>query len=155
VTHPSYSQLFPSCLIEAIVVVWKEPFSKLSVDTVRSAAHRAMLVSCQPAPPFASTSQHFYQPVHPDAQALLPFLPFDSKPFSATDDHTDAGREVLRSKRFACSFEGCGKTYARPGRLEEHVRSHTGEVRLFLPLLSLPSLTERMDGTATVPVQTV
>jgi len=31
-------------------------------------------------------------------------------------------------KRYKCTFEGCDKAYAKPSRLEEHERSHTGEV---------------------------
>ena len=32
-------------------------------------------------------------------------------------------------KRYACTYEGCDKAYSKPSRLEEHVRSHTGQVR--------------------------
>lgn len=31
-------------------------------------------------------------------------------------------------KRYSCTFEGCGKAYTKPSRLEEHERSHTGQV---------------------------
>jgi general transcription factor IIIA len=31
-------------------------------------------------------------------------------------------------KRFHCTFEGCDKAYSKPSRLQEHQRSHTGEV---------------------------
>lgn len=33
-----------------------------------------------------------------------------------------------RLKRYLCPHPGCHKCYTRPIRLEEHVRSHTGEV---------------------------
>lgn len=33
-----------------------------------------------------------------------------------------------RVKKFKCIFPGCDKSYTRPVRLEEHVRTHTGEV---------------------------
>lgn len=33
-------------------------------------------------------------------------------------------------KKFACTFEGCTKSYKKPSRLKEHERSHTGEVSL-------------------------
>lgn len=32
-----------------------------------------------------------------------------------------------RRSRYACTWEGCTKTYTRPVRLAEHMRSHTGE----------------------------
>jgi hypothetical protein len=32
-------------------------------------------------------------------------------------------------KKYNCTFEGCQKAYTKPTRLEEHKRSHTGEVR--------------------------
>ncbi|QRV73745.1 C2H2 zinc finger [Ceratobasidium sp. AG-Ba] len=31
------------------------------------------------------------------------------------------------AKPYACTHEGCGKSYRKPSRLEEHERSHTGE----------------------------
>jgi hypothetical protein len=31
-------------------------------------------------------------------------------------------------KKYFCTFTGCGKSYSKPCRLEEHERSHTGEV---------------------------
>lgn len=36
-----------------------------------------------------------------------------------------------RLKKFICPHEDCGKAYTRPVRLEEHIRSHTGEVHTF------------------------
>ncbi|KAL1746200.1 hypothetical protein HDZ31DRAFT_62460 [Schizophyllum fasciatum] len=30
-------------------------------------------------------------------------------------------------KRYACTYAGCDKAYTKPSRLEEHVRSHTGQ----------------------------
>ncbi|KAI0651729.1 hypothetical protein C8Q79DRAFT_897834 [Trametes meyenii] len=36
-------------------------------------------------------------------------------------------RTPKREKRYACSFEGCSKTYSKPSRLAEHERSHTGD----------------------------
>ena len=32
-------------------------------------------------------------------------------------------------KKYHCTYEGCTKSYTKPARLEEHKRSHTGEVR--------------------------
>ena len=34
-------------------------------------------------------------------------------------------------KKYHCTFSGCGKSYSKPCRLEEHERSHTGEVGAF------------------------
>ena len=33
-------------------------------------------------------------------------------------------------KRYQCTFPGCTKAYRKPVRLEEHERTHTGEVRV-------------------------
>ncbi|KAF9484507.1 hypothetical protein BDN70DRAFT_872537 [Pholiota conissans] len=30
-------------------------------------------------------------------------------------------------KRYCCTYDGCGKAYTKPSRLEEHERSHTGQ----------------------------
>lgn len=41
-----------------------------------------------------------------------------------------------RKKRYACSWEGCDKTYTKPCRLEEHFRVHTGDVSLLFRSLA-------------------
>jgi len=60
---------------------------------------------------------------------------------SATDDEEDDNSPVNtpftpltprspappRAKVHKCAIEGCGKAFNRPARLEEHIRSHTGE----------------------------
>lgn len=33
-------------------------------------------------------------------------------------------------KRYHCTFDGCSKSYRKPSRLEEHERTHTGEVSI-------------------------
>lgn len=35
-------------------------------------------------------------------------------------------------KKYRCTFDGCEKAYTKPCRLEEHERSHTGEVSSLL-----------------------
>jgi hypothetical protein len=42
-------------------------------------------------------------------------------------------------KRYQCTFSGCGKSYSKPCRLEEHERSHTGEVGVFVKNLRVRS----------------
>lgn len=39
----------------------------------------------------------------------------------------------VSKKVFKCEFQGCGKSYKKPSRLQEHERSHTGEVRIACP----------------------
>lgn len=39
------------------------------------------------------------------------------------------GKLVIdNAKRYRCTLDGCIKSYRKPSRLEEHERSHTGEV---------------------------
>jgi hypothetical protein len=39
------------------------------------------------------------------------------------------GKLLLNSNRiYKCTFDGCEKSYTKPCRLEEHERSHTGDV---------------------------
>ena len=38
-------------------------------------------------------------------------------------------------KKYHCTFSGCQKMYAKPCRLEEHERSHTGEVGISFQVL--------------------
>ncbi|KAI5796054.1 hypothetical protein FPQ18DRAFT_289701 [Pyronema domesticum] len=49
----------------------------------------------------------------------------------ATQPSTPADKKKViskpREKKFACTYEGCTKAFTRPCRLQEHVRSHTGE----------------------------
>lgn len=40
-----------------------------------------------------------------------------------------------RVKKYACTHPSCLKAFTRPVRLEEHQRTHTGEVCSFLSLL--------------------
>lgn len=36
----------------------------------------------------------------------------------------------VKNKKYMCTHDGCMKAYTKPARLEEHLRSHTGEVGL-------------------------
>ncbi len=40
----------------------------------------------------------------------------------------------LKKKIWACVFEGCGKSFNKRSKLDEHHRTHTGEVRKTLHL---------------------
>lgn len=48
---------------------------------------------------------------------------------SASSSNAPPTRPKLarRQTRYFCTWEGCVKSYAKPVRLEEHLRSHTGE----------------------------
>src|SRR5882762_4859297 len=35
---------------------------------------------------------------------------------------------VNTKKKYRCTYQGCTKAYTKPSRLEEHERSHTGDV---------------------------
>lgn len=52
------------------------------------------------------------------------------------------GKVVFDEKRrYRCVFQGCDKSYTKPCRLEEHERTHTGEVRMSITLYKNKLLT--------------
>ena len=57
------------------------------------------------------------------------------------NDENEESNCVERRKKIrgshSCTFPGCGKTFSRPYRLEQHNRSHTGEVSILIPLIFL------------------
>ncbi|CAG7950198.1 unnamed protein product [Penicillium nalgiovense] len=77
-----------------------------------------------------------YEETHSDAEYSAPGTPSlmsedmdgsPATPFSAT-----SSRQIFPSERkmLPCPFEGCDKSYNRPARLQEHIRSHNNE-RIF------------------------
>ena len=71
------------------------------------------------------------QPPTPGAAMLIhtqPVASSSSKPIEAASPVGTLSLSGGRVKKFVCTVEGCGKAYTRPVRLEEHVRTHTGEV---------------------------
>jgi hypothetical protein len=53
-----------------------------------------------------------------------------------SDQHPHQG--ARKQPKYFCHWEGCQKSYTKPVRLEEHVRSHTNEVfPLYLRLVNL------------------
>jgi hypothetical protein len=55
--------------------------------------------------------------VSPKKRRRVQETPVPSKPSSGS-----------AKKKYNCTFEGCEKAFTKPTRLEEHKRSHTGEV---------------------------
>ena len=56
------------------------------------------------------------------------------------------GKLLLNTRRvYKCTFDDCEKSYAKPSRLEEHERSHTGDVccSYIFALLLLTKFTKR------------
>ncbi|KZW00201.1 hypothetical protein EXIGLDRAFT_722267 [Exidia glandulosa HHB12029] len=48
--------------------------------------------------------------------------------YCSTDEHSEADKSpAAKTRKYACSYEGCTKAYTKPSRLDEHIRSHTGE----------------------------
>ncbi|KAF2756468.1 hypothetical protein EJ05DRAFT_487370 [Pseudovirgaria hyperparasitica] len=71
----------------------------------------------------------------PDSENNSVYSPGKSTPGSPDDTHSDGTDithpspkgEARRLNAYVCPFDGCGKTYNRPCRLEDHIRSHTQE----------------------------
>lgn len=58
--------------------------------------------------------------------------PITAEPAATSVKEGPAGegrKKKPRPKKYHCTWEGCGKSYTRPVRLQEHERSHTNEVR--------------------------
>ncbi|KAG8726278.1 Strongly-conserved Zn-finger binding protein (TFIIIA), partial [Ceratobasidium sp. 428] len=60
------------------------------------------------------------------------------------------GKPVARSKcvkPYVCTYGGCGKSYRKPSRLEEHERSHTGETNNLKLLTKRPFVCSNCQKT--------
>lgn len=45
------------------------------------------------------------------------------------------GNLIPQTKKcYRCTYQGCEKAYSKPSRLEEHERSHTGQVSIYMAL---------------------
>lgn len=55
---------------------------------------------------------------------------YDSGQASDSPANATYASEAVSKKRYTCAFQGCTKAFAKPSRLAEHERSHTGDVRL-------------------------
>ncbi|KAG5518192.1 hypothetical protein PMAC_003378 [Pneumocystis sp. 'macacae'] len=45
------------------------------------------------------------------------------------ENFSDKKKQKIEKKLYKCTYEGCEKAYSKPCRIEEHIRSHTGEVK--------------------------
>ncbi|KAA8895652.1 hypothetical protein FN846DRAFT_968651 [Sphaerosporella brunnea] len=54
-------------------------------------------------------------------------IPPSSQPVSASSSSKKRAPSKPRTKKYDCTHEGCDKSFTRPCRLEEHMRSHSGE----------------------------
>lgn len=73
------------------------------------------------------------EPSHPqsDSDFEPPTSPVNSSKFQPLPPIIINGQLVENTKRrYKCTHKGCTKAYTKPSRLEEHERSHTGEVNV-------------------------
>jgi hypothetical protein len=78
----------------------------------------------------ASESNHEQSDVswqEPESEVESPKTPLNSKRKS---EFVLVNGTLVKNvkKKYHCTFSGCDKLYSKPCRLEEHERSHTGEV---------------------------
>ena len=122
--------------------------ARMSVSPVLTATR--VVQTCSVPSPFvlhlsgaSGASESEYEPV--------------SKPVASTSRQPVIvnGKLSLNSKRiYKCIFDGCEKSYTKPCRLEEHERSHTGDVKLFT-YLSLRCDTDQIFVKATIRLHDV
>ena len=55
------------------------------------------------------------------------FVELSEDDFGLSDSDLSGHEGEGHRPLYPCPFEGCGKQYSKPCRLEEHVRAHTGE----------------------------
>lgn len=65
--------------------------------------------------------------LHDVVIAVQPPIAGPSKPTKVPRSRS-ASIKSVRRKSYLCNWDGCDKAYTKPCRLEEHFRSHTGEV---------------------------
>ncbi len=93
-----------------------------STVTLRKRKHRDSLVIHLSSPSPSCEND----PEHAESE-------YDTGQASDTGAVTHGYSASSAKKRYACTYEGCTRAYAKPSRLAEHERSHTGDVRLFAP----------------------
>lgn len=55
------------------------------------------------------------------------------------------GKLLLNPKRiYKCTFNGCEKSYTKPSRLEEHERSHSGDVSKLLAYIRIVVVADKI-----------
>ncbi|KAI0735302.1 hypothetical protein C8Q76DRAFT_711770 [Earliella scabrosa] len=92
-----------------------DPSSSTATVTLRKRRHRDSLVI------------HLSSP-SPSCDNDLSYTESDVEAGRGSDaPATRRSRSPKTKKRYACTFEGCTKSYTKPSRLTEHERSHTGD----------------------------
>lgn len=93
-----------------------------------------MLLSPQ-QPPVPPLHRHDHpQPVASSSHAV-PVVPKKTLFVNGTAQEVELADG--RWKKYLCPHENCEKSFNRPGRLEEHLRSHSGEVSISSSLSAL------------------
>lgn len=89
------------------------------VDAAGEDATRSLSASPEPLPASSSAAPAEEAPVASTSQA--------STQSSSSKPPGSRPKLTRRLTRYFCTWEDCAKSYAKPVRLEEHLRSHTGE----------------------------
>lgn len=65
-----------------------------------------------------------------DSEFDIPDVSKRAKPSTGRPILVNGSLVVNTKRRYQCTYERCEKAYTKPSRLEEHERSHTGDVSL-------------------------